>query len=65
MAENKKVLCKLKDNRNYGTAIRKGQKSGKVYTFSLLNETEVDADDMVGFTNPDSEQYVQHLQVVK
>jgi hypothetical protein len=65
MADNKKVVCKLKDNRNYGTAIRKGKKSGKVYTFSLLSETEVAAEDMLGFTDPESDQFVPHLQVVK
>lgn len=65
MAEGKKVKCTLKQNNNYGKAIRKGLKSEEEYTFEIGKETEVSADDMPGLTDPKSAQYTSHLQVVK
>lgn len=65
MSEAKKIKCTLKKNMNYGTAFRKGLGTGNKYEFAIGKETLVDADDMKGFTDPKSEQFEQHIEVLK
>ncbi len=60
----KKIKCRLKDNRHYGTSLRRGA-SGDVYVFSLFSETEVTADDLKAFRDKNSDQYEPYLVIIK
>ncbi len=60
MEKEKQVYCKLAENLNYGTAIRKGA-SGKHYILTTHGWREMPESDARSLQDKNSDQYEPHL----